>query len=279
MSQQPERPEPFSVYTTPDFWNDPHISEQMLKNHLDSTTYFSSRPHDFIDRSVEWIADRFAIGKGARVLDLGCGPGLYASRLARLGAKVMGVDVSLRSLQYARDEARREGLDIDYVEGSYLDLELPSDVDLALLIYRDYCALGPAQRHSLLSKVAASLRPDGAILFDVQAASVFGDREEYVQVEENLQEGFFSPHPYTGTQEVFLYQEDRLVLERYTIEEEDRTRVFFNWNQFLTPGEVEAEMNRAGLRLEEVLGDVAGGAYEPSSAWEYAVVARRDPRS
>jgi len=274
----PERPEPFSAYTTPEFWNDPHISERMLAHHLDPSTYFSSRPFDFIDRSVDWISSRFSIGAGSRVLDLGCGPGLYASRLARRGAVVTGIDVSRRSLESAREEAAWEGLDIDYVEGSYLDLDLPTNLDLALLIYRDYCALSPGQRHDLLVKVATSLRDGGSLLFDVQAAKGFDDREEYSTTEDNLHDGFFSPHPYSGTVDVFTYDDERLVLERYTLVEQDRTRVFYNWTQFLSPDQVGKELADAGLRLEEVLGDVAGATLDTTTAWEFAVIGARDRR-
>ncbi len=64
------------------------------------------------------------LGPGSRVLDLGCGPGLYAVRLARRGVRVLGVDASARSLAHARltvDEVRPEvesvGFDVVEVTG------------------------------------------------------------------------------------------------------------------------------------------------------------------
>ena len=116
------RPEPFSVYTTPEFWNDPHISASMLAFHLDPESPYSSRPHAFIDRSVDWLIPTLGLQPGSRVLDLGCGPGLYANRLAGRGIEVLGVDVSRRSLDHARDVARRESLPATFVEGNYLSL-------------------------------------------------------------------------------------------------------------------------------------------------------------
>ena len=70
------RPEPFSVYTTPEFWADPHISARMLTHHLDPDTNASSRRHEFIDRSAEWLFSALQLSDGARLLDLGSGPGL-----------------------------------------------------------------------------------------------------------------------------------------------------------------------------------------------------------
>ncbi len=172
MSQpSPARPEPFSVYTTPEFWGDAHISAQMLAFHLDSTVEASSRPLPFVDRSAAWIVDRFGVGAETRVLDLGCGPGLYAMRLARVGALVTGVDVSARSLTYARDSATAEGFGLTLVHGSYLEVDLGASHELALVIYEDSCALSPAQRLLLLGRVRDALASGGYLLLGARMLS------------------------------------------------------------------------------------------------------------
>jgi 2-polyprenyl-6-hydroxyphenyl methylase/3-demethylubiquinone-9 3-methyltransferase len=51
---------------------------------------------------------------GRRILDVGCGGGIFAESLARGGADVVGFDASARSLEAAREHARQSGLDIDY---------------------------------------------------------------------------------------------------------------------------------------------------------------------
>lgn len=65
------RPAPFSAYTTPEFWDDPHVSAQMLALHLDPDASAASRPHAFVDRSVAWLVDELRLRAGDRVLDLG----------------------------------------------------------------------------------------------------------------------------------------------------------------------------------------------------------------
>jgi SAM-dependent methyltransferase len=45
----------------------------------------ASRRPDTIDRSVDWLSNHLNLRRGGRVLDLGCGPGLYAERLAGPG--------------------------------------------------------------------------------------------------------------------------------------------------------------------------------------------------
>jgi 2-polyprenyl-6-hydroxyphenyl methylase / 3-demethylubiquinone-9 3-methyltransferase len=55
--------------------------------------------------------------RGTRVLDVGCGGGLLSEEIAALGFAVTGIDPSDRSLQVAREHARRGGLQIDYQLG------------------------------------------------------------------------------------------------------------------------------------------------------------------
>jgi 2-polyprenyl-6-hydroxyphenyl methylase / 3-demethylubiquinone-9 3-methyltransferase len=51
---------------------------------------------------------------GKRILDVGCGGGVFSEALARAGAHVLGLDASERSLEAAREHAREAGLEIDY---------------------------------------------------------------------------------------------------------------------------------------------------------------------
>jgi 2-polyprenyl-6-hydroxyphenyl methylase/3-demethylubiquinone-9 3-methyltransferase len=69
----------------------------------------------------------------SRALDVGCGGGLMAEDVARLGFSVTGVDPSTGSLQTAREHARQSGLDIEYVEGT--GERLPFDDARFVLVY------------------------------------------------------------------------------------------------------------------------------------------------
>ncbi|MBN1222297.1 MAG: class I SAM-dependent methyltransferase, partial [Candidatus Aminicenantes bacterium] len=90
------RPKPFEFYTAEDLWTEEHTSKQMLSFHLDEEIDVSSRNAAFIARSVEWIISYFNVGAGTKVADFGCGPGLYATKLAKTKADVTGIDFSKR---------------------------------------------------------------------------------------------------------------------------------------------------------------------------------------
>jgi len=268
------RPEPFSQYSAADLWTDAHTSERMLAFHLDGEGDISSRKSAFIDRAADWIIDRFRLDAGKRVADFGCGPGLYTERLAPSGAAVTGIDFSERSLRYARDAARRLGLPIEYVHGDYLEYESEKRFDLITLIYCDYCALSPAQRAVMLDKFRRHLRPGGALLLDVFSLSAFHAREEATRFEANLLNGFWSAAPYFGFLNVFKYEDEKVILDKYTIIEKKRTREIYNWLQYFDADTLTGEIEAHGWLVEEVIGNVAGDPYDATSG-EFAIIAGR----
>ena len=134
------RPRPFEFYTASDLWTDEHTSKQMLSFHLNGEIDVSSRKTSFIDRSSEWISSHFNVGKGMKLADFGCGPGLYTTKLAKKRAEVTGIDFSTRSIQYAQEVAIREGLSIHYVNQDYLVFKTDDRFALILMIMCDFCA-------------------------------------------------------------------------------------------------------------------------------------------
>ncbi len=267
-------PKPFEHYTASDLWSDEYTSAQMLKYHLNEQVDLSSRNSAFIERSVAWIVSHFAIDSGARVADFGCGPGLYTTRLARHDAHVTGIDFSSRSIQYAKDVAAKEGLNIQYVNKNYLDFDTGNRFHLITMIMCDFCALSPAQRHTMLNKFSDFLEPGGAVLLDVYSLTAFAQREESATYQANLLDGFWSPDDYFGFLNTCKYPDEKVVLDQYTIVEKHRTRTVYNWLQYYDPNELKREVSECGLEVGETYADVAGSPYDPRKT-EFAVVAQK----
>ncbi len=269
-----ERPEPFQFYTASDLWTDEHTSKQMLLFHLDEAIDVSSRNAEFINRSVEWIATQFNIGIDSKIADFGCGPGLYAARLAKHGANVTGIDFSGRSIEYAKDIATREQLNISYVNQNYFEFETEDRFNLVLMIMCDFCALSPKQRKGLLRKFHKILKPGGSVLIDIYSLSAFEQREEAATYEVNQLNGFWSPNKYYGFLNTFKYDDEKVVLDKYTIIESERTKQVYNWLQYFAPEDLEREFKEASLSIKGYYSDLAGTPYDPKSS-EFAVIANK----
>ena len=268
------RPKPFEFYTADELWTDEYTSEQMLKFHLDENIDLSSRNRKFIDKSVEWIINHFKITEESVVADFGCGPGLYTHKFAEAGAKVTGVDFSKRSINYASEQAEVHNLKIDYVVQNYLEFETDNKFDLITMIFCDFCALSPEQRKTLLSKFYSFLKPGGSLLIDVHSMNIFNEKVEAAVYEKNQLNGFWSPDEYYGFLNSFKYENEKVSLDKFTIIEETRKRVVYNWLQYYSKGSIKKEIEDNGFKVIEIFSDVAGAKIDVNSK-DIAVVAKR----
>ncbi len=266
------RPRPFAFYTASDLWTDEHTSAKMLSFHLDESVDVSSRNARFIRASVDWIVSRFGLSESSSVADFGCGPGLYATQLAGCRLQVTGIDFSERSIQHAVAVADKSGLSIRYVHQNYLEFETEERFDLILMILCDFCALSPTQRKTMLDKFVSLLKPNGHVLLDVYSLAGFAQRREGALCKLNLLNGFWSPDRYYGFSNTFRYEDEKVVLDKYTIVEPDRIRTVYNWFQHFSPEMIKAEFSSSGLRVTDIYADVAGRPFDPQSP-EFAVVA------
>lgn len=268
------RPLPFQYYTAAELWTDEYTSRKMLEYHLDENINVSSRKKGFIENSVAWIVSYFGIDNNSTICDFGCGPGLYTTRFAEKGAKVTGIDFSDRSIGYAGKIAKEKGLDVEYVNQNYLLYDTEKRFDLITMIMCDYCALSPEQRGKLIQIFYKLLKPDGSILLDVYTLEAFKKRKEQALYEINLLNGFWSPKKYYGFLNTFKYEEQKVVLDKYTIIEEDRNRIVYNWLQYFSTELLKEELRNKKFEVQNLYSDVSGSPYDLQSE-EMAVVLKK----
>lgn len=273
IQQLQQKPEPFTP-GEPLFWDDPHISAQMLKWHLNPESDAASRRPETIQRSVDWLAAELGLKAGESVLDLGCGPGLYAARLAEKGLRVTGVDYSRRSIDYARQYAAEHRLDISYRYQNYLTLEDENLYEAALLIYGDLCPLSPEQRRTLLGNVRRALKPGGHFVLDVTTRihrKKYGNQNSWYA----LETGFWKPGPHLVLEEGFDYPEQSIFLDQAIVIEQNGTiSVYRNWFQDYDRDTITAELLQAGFTVKSIWNDLLGTPFSDDTEW-IGVVAQK----
>lgn len=254
MKELALRPEPWSVSTVKELWTRPHLASQMLEHHLSQESEHSSRLLPAVERIVEWIDGQLDLS-GKRVIDLGCGPGLYARRMARRGARVTGVDFSANSIDYART---RDMHNVDYLVADYLEDDLPTGFDIAVLIYCDYCVLSPDNRLRLLGRIRDLLRPGGRFVVDLNGPGAFDAVGDHVEIEERLMGGFFAAGDYVGIHRTDVYEDEWLSLDRFVVIEPEECWQLFNWTQYYTPESAVTELAEAGFMVAAMTGGLDG---------------------
>jgi 2-polyprenyl-6-hydroxyphenyl methylase/3-demethylubiquinone-9 3-methyltransferase len=97
---------------------------------------------------------------GKRVLDVGCGAGLLAEPLARLGGDVTGVDAAEENVSVAREHAGGSGLAIDYRHGELVSLGLGTFSLLTAMEVLEHVADKPL----FIAELAGHLEPGGLLV-------------------------------------------------------------------------------------------------------------------
>jgi len=240
-------------------WTDPHLSEQMLAAHLDPSTNAASRKPDTVDRSVSWIHEYLcAANPQLAILDLGCGPGLYTERLARLGHPVTGIDFSRRSIDYARAQADSAGLSVRYLHEDYLSGDIGGPYDVILMIYCDFGVFDEAERGTILTKVHDALKPGGCFLFDVFQPSFYRNASDSTSWHA-ADRGFWRNRPYLCLESSIWYEETRTNLNSYLVlDETDGLTTYRVWDQTYTAEELTGLLRRGGFSAVELYADVTG---------------------
>ena len=241
-------------------WDDAHISKGMLQAHLSPDTDAASRPFAFIDRSVEWIHTIAPASTYRNLLDLGCGPGLYAERFAKLHYRVTGVDFSKRSIAYAKEQTENNGSGITYCRQDYRTLDYQNQFDLVTLIYCDYAAMPKSSRLLVLGRIFQALRPGGKLVFDVFTPKMRSMEKQSWYYEEHAD--FWSALPHLCLLSVYQYEDDdETELRRTVVCTEDQIRCFDVWDHFFTKEKLLSEVQPVGFSGCECFGDVAGKEY------------------
>jgi len=144
-------------------WWDPNGSERML-HQLNPVRLKYVR--DRIDQ--HWQCDECSRRPldGRTALDVGCGAGLLTEPLARLGAKVSGIDAAAELIAVARDHAKAMGLEIDYHAGDVQELEGRFDLITCMEVIEH--VTDPA---AFVKALARRLAPNGLLILSTPNAT------------------------------------------------------------------------------------------------------------
>ncbi len=243
-----ETPEPWSEGEKIP-WNDPGFSERMLEYHLTQEHDLASRRFDIIDRHVDWIHNKLG-GIPSKILDLACGPGLYSSRLAKLGHCCRGIDFGPASIRYAREQAFKEGVEVDYVLEDIRTADYGDDNDLVLFIYGEFNVFKPADIKRVLRKAYDSLKEGGLFIAEPNRYETVKREGTSPDSWYSSQRGLFSPKPHLCLRENFWDQDRHVATTRYFIVDAETSDVTLHASSMVayTREYLEQVLREAGFK-------------------------------
>ncbi|MEE4272530.1 MAG: methyltransferase domain-containing protein [Thermoanaerobaculales bacterium] len=259
-------------------WNDPDFSERMLAEHLSQEHDLASRRTATIDDHVEWIFATVLAGRPARVLDLGCGPGLYAHRLASLGCEVVGLDFSPASIRHATKFAVVNGLTCRFVHADLRDEDFGDSFDLVMMVFGQLNVFPRDQAMEIVTKARAALEPGGRFLLEVQVAENIKEGGEAGPSWYAAPSGLFSDRPHLVLQENFWDAESRASTTRFMVVDAETGAVgsYAMSNEAYSEDELESTLRSAGLDDLQSFPSLRGSV--PSEETDLPVIVARRPR-
>jgi ubiquinone/menaquinone biosynthesis C-methylase UbiE len=114
----------------------------------------------------QWFAG-LARRTGGPVLELGCGTGRVAVPIAKDGHQVVGLDQSAAMLERAERRARRDGIEVRWVEGDMRAFSFDETFALIFVAFNSFLMLNADDRWACLARVREHLAPRGRFAIDV----------------------------------------------------------------------------------------------------------------
>lgn len=251
--------------STAAFWDDEHISKGLLEAHLNAGWDAASRKHKFIERSAEWIAKIAPPCDYPALLDLGCGPGLYAEQFFRFGYSATGIDFSKRSIDYAVNRLGQTRSHITYKYMNYLSIDYKECFNLITIIYGDYCVLSNADRKIFRDNAYKALVPGGKLILDCFTEVRFNNEKEENSFEVCEDGGFWSETGYIAFNITGKYPKESAFLRRHVIVKETVIHCYDFFDKRFTIESLEQEIYDAGFTHAEYFSDIAGKPYSKRS--------------
>jgi SAM-dependent methyltransferase len=247
-------------------WDDPMFSARMLAEHLDQRHDLASRRRSVIAEHVVWLR---TIGPDpGRVLDLGCGPGLYLEGLAAAGWECVGVDVSPAAIEYARQHAPGE-----YVLGDFTSSAIDGPFDLVLCLFGEVSTIGIDAFRTLLAQLPGRLGAVGHAV--IERSTVAGVQNKGTRGNSWYRAfgGLFGDGPHLVLRESRWFEAESASVERWwVVRESDPTPQMYGSTTWSYEAELDRAIADAGLRVVGRFGDLAGAPCAPDDEFETLVL-------
>lgn len=199
-------------------WDDPHFSERMLREHLDESHAAASRGRAAREAQLAWLWANMPLAPGDEVLDVTCGPGLYAVALAERGCRVTGIDFGPAAIAYARELAAAAGVAqrCTFLQQDVREMALPpAQYDGALLLYGQLAVFERSQAAALLAAVAAALKPGACLVIELLNQARVDKKDSSWWFTDDT--GLWGERPFLHLGERTWLAEEALSIERFHI--------------------------------------------------------------
>jgi len=226
------------------------------------------------DRLISFVVQVLDLKPGERLLDLACGSGVHALRLARRGLDVVGLDIASSLVRYCTEQATAEGLDnVTFVEGDMRALTYQEEFDALVILSTSFGFFDDENNQRVLDGIARALKPDGRVLLQLSDPNTFVEQQKQRYCWRERPEGIYWTEAWFDpltciSHGVFRFTDNDGVTHLW--DDHERVRLY-------TLPELRLMFDQAGLEISAVYGDslLSSVPYGPDCHREMIAVGRR----
>lgn len=244
-------------------WDDPEFSKRVLTEHLSQTTTAASKQKKTIQKECAWIFSTLMKHQPGRILDLGCGPGLYTEILAAKRNQCVGIDFAPAAIAYAKKHASHN---CEYLQGDIRKIDFGTGYDVILYNFGAINLLPEADAKAILEKAFHSLKPGGFVLIESSSVEAVDQIGNQPSMWYSADESIFSATPHLCLMECFWDEPSNTATERYYIIDGASGEVTSHCasTKAYTEDEIATALNQAGFGEVEFYPSMTGEVPEYS---------------
>src|SRR5579859_1352223 len=193
--------------------------------------------------------------KNSKILDLCCGIGRHSLEFARHGLQVTGVDITRPYLEIAAENAKKEGLSLEFVQSDMRDFCQPDTFDLVVNLCTSFGYFDDMEDDlRVLGNIYRMLTANGKFMIEILG------KEVIAATFRSLEELEFEGYKVRAVSRV-LENWNRLECRRI-ITKGDMEKEIIAYHRLYSATEMQGHLERVGFKNIRVFGDFSGAPYD-----------------
>ncbi len=199
---------------------------------------------------VKFLIKHLELKPPMKILDLACGHGRHANKLASKGFAVTGVDISKDFIEFAKNEARKLGISVKYMIKDIRKMDFNEEFDRIINMFTSFGYFSDHENFLILKNIARALKTGGLFCLDLpNIHNLVKNLREYLVTEKGndimIDRNSFDPI-------TCRWYDNRLVIRDGKI----KRKPFFV--RIYTYPEIKDLLHKTGLIIKNVFGDFSG---------------------
>ncbi len=143
-------------------WWETLFDKKYLNTYIDSTALKST------DKQVDFLLKKLHLKKNAKILDLACGHGRHAIKLAKQGYSVTGLDFSKHFIKLAKEEAKKQDAKVSFICDDMRKFSFVNKFNAVISMFTSFGYFDDDNDNILvLKKISRALKPKGIFFLDI----------------------------------------------------------------------------------------------------------------